>query len=60
MDGKQIEMVLLVLMKATIPSKKITIVFDDTGNLPASDVRAFSHRYRNQPWIGTIKGFSIA
>jgi hypothetical protein len=39
MDGK-IEMVLLVLMKV-IPSKKMTIG-TDTGNLPASDVRAFS------------------
>jgi hypothetical protein len=34
--------VLLVLMKVIIPSKKMTIG-TDTGNLPASDVRAF-HR----------------
>jgi ligand-binding sensor domain-containing protein len=47
--------VLLVLMKVIIPSKKMTIG-TDTGNLPASDVRALAIDNRNQLWIGTIKG----
>jgi ligand-binding sensor domain-containing protein len=56
---QQIEMVLLVLMKVIIPSKKMTIG-TDTGNLPASDVRALAIDNRNQLWIGTIKACSIA
>jgi ligand-binding sensor domain-containing protein len=32
----------------------------DTGNLPASDVRALAIDNRNQLWIGTIKACSIA
>jgi hypothetical protein len=38
--------------------KKITIG-TDTGNLPASDVRALAVDNRNQLWIGTIKGLRI-
>jgi ligand-binding sensor domain-containing protein len=38
--------------ESTIPSK-ITIG-TDTGNLPASDVRALAIDNRNQLWIGTI------
>jgi ligand-binding sensor domain-containing protein len=38
-----------------VPSKKMTIG-TDTGNLPASDVRALAIDNRNQLWIGTIKG----
>jgi hypothetical protein len=48
---QQIEMVLLVLMKV-IPSKKMTIG-TDTGNLPASDVRALAIDNRNQRIVGT-------
>jgi ligand-binding sensor domain-containing protein len=55
---QQIEMVLLVLMKVIIPSKKMTIG-TDTGNLPASDVRALAIDNRNQLWIGTIKGLRV-
>jgi ligand-binding sensor domain-containing protein len=51
---QQIEMVLLVLMKVIIPSKNYDST--DTGNLPASDVRALAIDNRNQLWIGTIKG----
>jgi ligand-binding sensor domain-containing protein len=50
MDGN-IEMVLLVLI---IIQKKY--YGTDTGNLPASDVRALAIDNRNQLWIGTIKG----
>jgi hypothetical protein len=42
------------LMKVIIPSKNDDDT--DTGNLPASDVRALAID-RNQLWIGTIKGF---
>jgi hypothetical protein len=38
--------------------KKITIG-TDTGNLPASDVRALAIDNRNQLWIGTIKGLRV-
>jgi hypothetical protein len=38
--------------------KKIT-VGTDTGNLPASDVRALAIDNRNQLWIGTIKGLRV-
>ena len=38
--------------------KKITIG-TDTGNLPASDVRAVAVDNRNQLWIGTIKGLRV-
>jgi hypothetical protein len=38
--------------------KKIT-VGTDTGNLPASDVRALAVDNRNQLWIGTTKGLRI-
>jgi ligand-binding sensor domain-containing protein len=31
----------------------------DTGNLPASDVRALAIDNRNQLWIGTIKGLRV-
>jgi ligand-binding sensor domain-containing protein len=49
---QQIDMVLMVLSNNTF--KKMTIG-TDTGNLPASDVRALAID-RNQLWIGTIKG----
>jgi ligand-binding sensor domain-containing protein len=52
---QQIEMVLLVLSNNTF---KITIG-TDTGNLPASDVRALAIDNRNQLWIGTIKGLRV-
>jgi ligand-binding sensor domain-containing protein len=38
--------------------KKMTIG-TDTGNLPASDVRALAIDNRNQLWIGTIKGLRV-
>jgi ligand-binding sensor domain-containing protein len=53
---QQIEMVLLVLMKVIILQKMIGT---DTGNLPASDVRALAIDNRNQLWIGTIKGLRV-
>ncbi len=51
-------MVLLVLMKVIIRSKKITFG-PDTGNLPTSDVRAIAIDNRNQLWIGTTKGLRV-